>query len=414
MGDTTYEPASAFGWLDYDERDAQRMREVLAAFDEKQTVDSLGFGIIRDSFSDQLNPGTTTIQTRARYFLLVPWAFLLLESERVAAGDLGQRLRDVEARTIDALHGVGASQGVIGVRKGAKTQRLASVVYWNGLGTYGIRLHDVSMDQYRQSVGLLARQRQRLERDDDHGVLGAVPRFWDAHLPLIPDGFPDAPTTLDLTADEALYLANRIQWACAGTFIASIVADPVLIHDAALPWDVPSASLPDNVNLLLRHGRCFSELVYGAQLLYNLLLCAHSERDLGAAPADVAESMRAELADWAAMIDARRPDLEKWFAGLDEFWPIAQWRSTVGAPTKRFVTEWCRLALSDPHAIADNPAARALVINREHQLKGRLARLAERRALETWNGEPFGIGQLSYRWAVTKRHVADIAAGLAS
>lgn len=32
---------SFFGWLDYDERDAQRMREVFAAFDDKDTIDSL-------------------------------------------------------------------------------------------------------------------------------------------------------------------------------------------------------------------------------------------------------------------------------------------------------------------------------------------------------------------------------------
>ena len=35
---------SFFGWLDYDERDAQRMREVFAAFDDKETIDSLGLG----------------------------------------------------------------------------------------------------------------------------------------------------------------------------------------------------------------------------------------------------------------------------------------------------------------------------------------------------------------------------------
>jgi len=39
VADVDYQPGSAFGWLDYDERDAQRMREALSAFDEKQTAD---------------------------------------------------------------------------------------------------------------------------------------------------------------------------------------------------------------------------------------------------------------------------------------------------------------------------------------------------------------------------------------
>lgn len=40
---------------------------------EPGTLDELGIGSIRDTFSDELFPGTSTIQTRARYFLFVPW-----------------------------------------------------------------------------------------------------------------------------------------------------------------------------------------------------------------------------------------------------------------------------------------------------------------------------------------------------
>ena len=73
--------SSVFAWLDYDEREAQRMREVLSAFDDKETIDSLGLGVIRDSISDQLFPGISTIQTRARYFLFIPWICQMLESD---------------------------------------------------------------------------------------------------------------------------------------------------------------------------------------------------------------------------------------------------------------------------------------------------------------------------------------------
>ena len=46
---TEYAPDSSFGWLDHDAAAAERMREVLQAFEEKSTVDALGFSAIRDA-----------------------------------------------------------------------------------------------------------------------------------------------------------------------------------------------------------------------------------------------------------------------------------------------------------------------------------------------------------------------------
>jgi len=51
------------------------MLDVINAFSEKDTRDELGFGSVRDAFADTLFPGTSTIQTRARYFLFVPWIY---------------------------------------------------------------------------------------------------------------------------------------------------------------------------------------------------------------------------------------------------------------------------------------------------------------------------------------------------
>lgn len=43
---------------------------------------NLGFAPIRDAFADYFFPGTSTIQTRARYFLFVPWIMSLLRIRR--------------------------------------------------------------------------------------------------------------------------------------------------------------------------------------------------------------------------------------------------------------------------------------------------------------------------------------------
>jgi hypothetical protein len=66
---------SAFVWLDYSERERRKMLDVVDLFREHDTRDELGVGSVRDAFADMLFPGTSTIMTRARYFLLVPWTY---------------------------------------------------------------------------------------------------------------------------------------------------------------------------------------------------------------------------------------------------------------------------------------------------------------------------------------------------
>ncbi len=73
---------SAFAWLDYSDSERRRMLEVIDLFREKGTLDELGIGSIRDTFADRFFPAISTIQTRARYFLFVPWLYQALERER--------------------------------------------------------------------------------------------------------------------------------------------------------------------------------------------------------------------------------------------------------------------------------------------------------------------------------------------
>jgi hypothetical protein len=62
---------SEFVWLDYSERERRKMLDIVDLFREHDTRDELGIGSVRDTFADLIFPGTSTIMTRARYFLLV-------------------------------------------------------------------------------------------------------------------------------------------------------------------------------------------------------------------------------------------------------------------------------------------------------------------------------------------------------
>ena len=114
------------------------MLDILDAFREKSTIDELGLGTIREAFADMLFPGTGAPQTRARYFLFVPWTYLRLEGQRVPSAEISRKARRAEIDLIERLLASGESDGVIGRLARATLQRLPSNIYWTGLRRLGI------------------------------------------------------------------------------------------------------------------------------------------------------------------------------------------------------------------------------------------------------------------------------------
>ena len=115
--------AATLTWLDLTVSDRDRMRQVLDLFKEQGTVDEMGLGRLRDALSEALFPGTSTIQTRLRYVLFVPWIYRQLEATflRCTAGrSNGKRLSSVLAGVALSLSG----QKVAGQRISTRSQRL--------------------------------------------------------------------------------------------------------------------------------------------------------------------------------------------------------------------------------------------------------------------------------------------------
>lgn len=408
MTDDGVAAQSFFGWLDYDERDAQRMREVFAAFDDKDTIDSLGFGVIRDSMSDQLFPGVSTIQTRARYFFFVPWICQILEAEAVPPGRFNARLKELEVALIESLRKVeGANQGVIGYRARKALIRLPSTVYWNGLQVFGIRLLGLTLPEYRSALPRLTALRANLAKDDDGELVTAPRRMWDPDLPSPPLGFPFEPISLTLTREESDYLGGKIMAQRPDTLIGELARDLSIDRTVPVPWDVPLPAPSSRLFEVLRHSRNFSEVMEGAQALYNLLLARRAELILGRNTTTLQEDLAGEIDDWAALMLRRRGELTAWITG-EEFWHFVERSTRVPTPTRRFVLAWSDLALTDPPGIIADTTAEAMVVEREFRLKGKLARLSEQRALENWNGDPFSVGQMTFRWSNARRILDDI------
>ena len=124
---------SSLSWIVFDEAERQRPRRIMALFEETESRDELGLGPIRDSIADHLFPGTSTIQTRVRYMLFVPWIYTRVEDMDASPERLVQEARNLEVSLIDALRSGGEEEGVIGRFAHGQLQRLPSSVYWNGL-----------------------------------------------------------------------------------------------------------------------------------------------------------------------------------------------------------------------------------------------------------------------------------------
>ena len=106
------------GWIDFNSRDRDKILSVLSLLSFPAAVDELGIGVVRDGFADLLFPGTSTIQTRAKYFLLVPYILMELEREKnLTPAVLLDRLAREELALIPVLSKDNA-EGVIGARAG--------------------------------------------------------------------------------------------------------------------------------------------------------------------------------------------------------------------------------------------------------------------------------------------------------
>lgn len=404
---STYTPASSLGWLDFDAAGSERVATLLRALEEPGTLDPLGLGSVRDVFSAMLCPGTSTIQTRLRYFIFLPWIFRRIEEERVPPAEFRRRLRDDEARLIDCLRHLGSNQGIIGYAAGRNLKRMPSEVYWGGLGEWGIRRRDLSLAQYGQVAAALG-QLDHYRDDDGYATASAVPMWgW---LPLPPDDFLRADISFELRREEALVLVDHIRREHPQSLLAFLCGKPDLSFGLAFPWELPSHEIPGQLAEILRHARCFSELTVGPQHVYNILLArkANEEFDLDTAAIEASELEGVE--GWIELIAGRYDDLSSWAHDLGEFWSFLG-EHTVGLSTKDFVGEMVSSAITNTAGFAEDPIVHQRIREREIRLKSKRARLAHKVALENWNLAPFG-GQLNYRWPIASSYLADIAAGL--
>ena len=393
---------STIAWLDTSADEQRRIREMIALFSQGESRDELGIGQIRDVFSDTLFPGTSVIQTRARYFLIVPWAFKLASERGRSGQDLLAHATNTERRLVEVLRDAGVSDGLIGLLAGKSVKILPSAIYWSGLRTFGILVADKSPDSLTARI--------TRPTDDTDELATRLVGDWHPTLPPAPLGFPKSlDGGLEIEPSEADWLREQIMAAVPGTLLAHLVMiGQAPDSDSSTPWlDTACQTAPEGIRDQIRHAELFSLVIQGAALLYNLLIAERYEAaglSLIAAPVD---RYRTEYQGWREQLHNSAVVLKAW--KRDEFWiHIRDSNPRVSEQTRKFVDTWIDAVLDGSVvAGADDARLRMLVGAREQSIKKSQSRLTNDKLLGDWSGGS-GSGQLTYRWRQVRRIITDI------
>ena len=401
--------SASLTWLDHDSAEQDRMNRILALFRERDTRDELGIGVIRDLLADEFFPGTSTIQTRLRYMLFVPWIYQGLEAEECESEAFAKEARKREVALVAILSKSDDTAGVFGKLAGGELQRLPSSVYWAGLGIWGIRKFNGSQEQYQDALDGIYKTRRNRRRDADlarqrgegaEGDRTSSTITWHAKIPGAPKDFPKGTTVL-LTREEAEFVQDQIATTHPQSLLTRLIFLP--FSDADFPWEHPSsAKFSAEQRELLHHANLLSQVIYGAAILYNFMLSElkHSR--------ELVKARQTDGRDWLASLD--RQSLNKWT--LDWVMPLAfKHRQVVSPHTLEFCRRWLELVRTAGNSLMEDKSARALIRAREMRLKGGRSRFSNARALDQWRGAA-GLSRMDYRWGTVRRFIQDLHSGL--
>lgn len=213
------------GWIDFSERDRRKAIDIIHLLQEQGAIDELGIGAVRDGFSNVFFPGSSTIQTRAKYFFIVPYAIKTC-CDNLRYNNLGEILKaldDLERSCALTMIQPGKDRegvigsDVLGKNKDKWVVRRPSSIYWNGIRTLGL-LTDKNMSIKECIVASVSRRRkdrvsnwmefgEENEQDDRDAGHEALTPLWN--LPRFPKNWMEN-LEVSLSSEEARWLRGAI------------------------------------------------------------------------------------------------------------------------------------------------------------------------------------------------------------
>lgn len=391
------------GWIDFSKEDRQKALDVINLLSEQGAVDELGIGIVRDAFANYFFPGTSTIQTRAKYFLIVPYVLREAVDGRYGK-DVNRILRAIDSEEKDCgiklLEANPKAEGVIGTRVLPKgwVARKPSDIYWNGIRTYGIFCdYGLSIPEYvsiamklntqKSSAKLGNRNDEAEENEKDDSDAGDIMNvsFWN--LPIYHDDWRDN-LTIELTNEEAFYLDKQIQKGAKGTLLEYVLKNRIDMNKyedfASMAADL-SEKVEEKLAYMMKLACEFNNLVYMARVRFNVML---SE-----------EENEVAISEW----DRLKPQVKR-RANVD-LSAVFNELELHNPGTYLFLSK-----LQKAFKTLDIEAADELIKKRERQLKG-INRAKLNRTKEFDHSKWVGGGELDYRFSNARRIINDIYSG---
>ena len=399
---------SIFSWVDFSEKEKNKMYEIIETINDPDTRDELGISPIRDYFANLMFPGTSTLHTRIKYMLFVPWSYEIIEEENLYEQDAAERMRELEIELIKTLKRKNNQTGIIGQRSGADLSRTPADIYWTGLKKWGILQLNVSRNEYHNFLKIYYKKNIEdfnFENDyqiDDYNYFNESLHIWDPELLERPKDFPKK-ADLNLEYTEAVYLKEKIKQNCPHTVMSEVLDLPYKEIDFI--WQHPNINrLDESLYTEVRYAQNFADTIYGANLLYNLMLTEADDELYN----DKREEYLEKIDKWKVNINTRKKELKKW--KLDDFWQVI---NIDDLKLIDFFEKWINIIMDKDYLdnIESNDYARKLIRDREEYVKGKRARLINPRYLEKWGGAS-SAAKHDYRWSNVNLFIKDIKEAL--
>ncbi len=279
------------GWIDFSKSDRNKVLSVLDMLSEPGTLDELGIAQIRDGFANIFFPGTSTIQTRAKYFFLVPYALKDMEYSKESNPNVILKWFDNVERECGErlLQNDSDVEGIIGKRslgQGHWVKRTPALIYWAGLRYYGFFTRpDLSLTEYVRAMCALKNSKTTLkdlrksnegteEKDVDDKDAGDLMKIQFWRVPTYNENWKDS-IDIKLTPEEGDCLKNRMIMSFPDSMMAYILKNErkdLLECGSFMKMSSLIHVFPEQIQSDYWLARNFSSFLFALRVLYNLIV----------------------------------------------------------------------------------------------------------------------------------------------
>ena len=288
------------GWVDFSKSERNKVLSVLDLLTEQGTLDELGIAPIRDGFANLFFPGTSTVQTRAKYFLIVPYALKDIELSKDTNPARCLRSFDKIQRGCgeQLIASKDDTEGIIGSRslkQGKWVKRTPSDIYWAGLRNYGIFRGDLSLSEYVRAVCYMKNDREQLlklgnkndestDKEGDDKDAGNLFRMHFLNIPTYNRNWRED-LSIKLTGEEGEFLKTQILRSYPDSIFAYILRnDMTEILNCKSFKDLASLIhlFPEDIQMDYKLAVDFSDFLYVIRVLYNIIVSDGENEDANA------------------------------------------------------------------------------------------------------------------------------------